>query len=244
MIARVAWIILLLVIGLATAGLQLDRQSGQTHVLAPSVPGPFRASASHIIAESALRSGQNELALNEAERLVRKRPLPAEHLRLLAQAQIASGDLAAGSVAVQVAAQRGWRDRAAQEAMLRVALATGEEAEAARRYLALLLRSQTEDALLIELGPQVFERSGSEAVEAVANILAGSTRWHSAFLNRALRVIPPSALAAILKSTSEKGVQFDCAMMTRAVRLLARDRSLDTAQLQELEVRACSGPAP
>ncbi|MAY20103.1 MAG: hypothetical protein CL955_05750, partial [Erythrobacteraceae bacterium] len=70
-------------IAIVTAGLQLDRQARKTPAMAQSVPEIVRSSAQLPVAAGALSSDNPQYALAEAERLIRRRPMPAEHLRLL-----------------------------------------------------------------------------------------------------------------------------------------------------------------
>lgn len=217
MIARIAWLATLAVLALVFAGLQLDRQSRRTSAIAESVPEMFRSSAQFPIAARALKGPEPAIALAEAERLVRRRPLPAEHLRILAQAQIAAGDYNQGTMTIQYAAQRGWRDPLAQESMLRLALTADDKAEAARRYAALFLRRDTQDSLLLTFGPQILTERGGDGRTTLAEIVSGGERWHSQFVNRGSRVLPPDAFAEIIATTIDKGARYDCALLQRAV---------------------------
>ena len=161
MIAGIAWRVALVAVALVTAGVQLDRQSEKTPAFAQSVPAPLRSVAQLPIAAYALDADNHAYTLAEAERLVRRRPLPALHLRILAQAQFVAGEADQSALTIQYAAQRGWREPLAQESVLRLALANSDMPEAARRFAALFLRRDTEDALLEELAPQVLAEPGS-----------------------------------------------------------------------------------
>lgn len=217
MIVRTAWLAILVVLALVMAGLQLDRQTRRTSAVAEGVPEMFRSAAQFTIAANALAGPDPTVALAEAEKLVRRRPLPAEHLRVLAHAQIAAGDYNRGTLTIQYAAQRGWRDPLAQESMLRLALEAGDAPEAARRYAALFLRRDTQDALLVELGPLVLSEAGGEGRTTLVDIVGGGDRWHSQFLNRGARVIPADAFTEIIIATIAKGTRYDCALLQQAV---------------------------
>lgn len=210
MIGRLAWYSLLAAIAAITVSVQIDRQSAIQPAYAPLTPEPFRGFAQAQLAAIALQSGDADRAVSEARLLVERRPIPAETLRLLAQAQFAAGHQDEGFVTIQVAAQRGWRDPAAQESMLRLALAAGDEAEAARRYTALFLIRSTQDALLQEFGADLFSDVDGPAVAELAKIVAGSNRWRRAFLSRGARVIPRDAFAAIIETAAEQGGAFRC----------------------------------
>lgn len=243
MIAGTIWRLLLVAIGLVTIGVQVDRQTRRTPALAQSVPAPFRSAAQLPVAAYALAGDDPAFALAEAERLVRRRPLPAEHLRVLAQAQFASGELDESTLSVQYAAQRGWRDPLAQEAMLRLALAAGNAPEAARRYAALFLRRDTKDALLEELGQPVLEEAGGEGRKTLIEIVGGGDRWHNQFLNRGPRVMPPDAFVEITAASIRDGAQFSCGALGNAVKVIIRRDASASAPLVEAVKGKCSNVA-
>ncbi len=218
MIKNVIWYAALLAIALVTIAVQTDRQSRRTPAIAASVPEPFRSAAQLPVAAYAVAGDNHSVALAEAEKLVRRRPLPAEHLRVLAQAQILAGDVAGSSLSIQYAAQRGWRDPLAQETMLRLALEAGDTSEAARRYAALFLRRDTEDALLLELGPPVLEEAGGEGRQTLIGIVGGGDRWHNQFLGRGARVMPADAFVEIVGTTISNGTAYECRLLEQALR--------------------------
>lgn len=240
MIGRIAWWTLLLGVAVVCIGVQLDRQARKTPTLAESVPAPFRSSAQLAVAAFALDAGNPEVALAEAQTLIRRRPLPAEHLRVLAQAQVAAGDVDGGTLTIQYAAQRGWRDPLAQEAMLRLALEAGDTSEAARRYAALFLRPDTEGALLIELGEPVLGAADSEGRVVLAEIVAGGERWHNQFLRRGAMVLPPDAFADIVRRAAEDGAGFECDLLRSVGERLARRDAAAGAELSELARGTCA----
>ena len=226
MIARIAWWAALLAIGVVTVGLQLDRQATRTPLIAAGVPEPVRSSAQFPLAALALDSGDATRALDEAERLVRRRPMPAEHLRVLAQAQFAAGDVDASALTIQYAAQRGWREPLAQETMLQLALAAGDGPEAARRYMALLLNSDSDEDKLRELGSALLAEPGSPAHQTIVEIAAGGERWHNTFLRRGAMVMPPDAFSEIVNAAAAKGANFDCKLLEQIeLRVTRRDAS-------------------
>lgn len=229
MIAGIVWRAALAGIALVTFGVQMDRQARRTPSIAESVPEALRSAAQLPVAAYALAGNDPDRALAEAERLVRRRPLPAEHLRVLAQAQFAAGQVEESVLSIQYAAQRGWRDPLAQESMLRLALEAGDAPEAARRYAALFLRRDTADALLEELGPPVLAEAEGEGRTTLATIVGGGERWHSQFLNRGARVMPPDAFVEIISATAAEGTRYDCRLLRQAQRMLsARDEAAGT----------------
>lgn len=239
MIARILWIAVLTAIGVVTASVQLDRQTRRTPVLATSVPEAARSSAQLAVAAYALSGDDPDYALAEAERLVRRRPLPAEHLRLLAQAQFAAGEVEQSSLTIQYAAQRGWRDPLAQESMLRLAIDAGDAPEAARRYAALFLRRETEDALLQEWAPQILSEPGGEGRKTLATIVGGAERWQNQFLHRGVRTMPPDAFAEIITTTAASGTRYDCKVIRQIETILEPRDAAAAAQIAEVIADQC-----
>lgn len=217
---RIGWYGLLACVAVGAAGLQLDRQSASSPAIAPLVPEPFRSTAQARIVATALSGDDAGAALTEARKLVARRPIPAQNLRLLALAQFKAGEIEQGSLSIQLSARRGWRDVAAQEAMARLALGAGDMPEAARRFTALLARQETPDALLVELGQAIFGEPGGAARTTMGDIVANSERWSSLFLRRGPQVMPPDAFSEVAIASIKRGMAFDCAEFDRAVRAL------------------------
>lgn len=241
MIGRIIWVAALLVIAAITAALQIDKQSEVAPALAPLVPPPLRNFAQTQIAAAAADGGDPALALAEARTLVRRRPVPAEYLTLLAVAQTKAGQGEAAGLTIQIAGQRGWREPLAQEAVLRLALAAGDKPEAARRYAALFLRDTTPNGLLEELGPAVLDETDGPGQQTMAGIVSGTERWQSGFLRRGATVMPPKAFSAIAIASIEKGAQFDCKVLAQAIQVVTRDDA-DAGQQLRLAAADCQAP--
>lgn len=239
MIGAVLWRVALLAVAGLAIFVQLDRQSERYAPLASNVPDILRGSSQAIVAANAVSGDDAALGLAEARQLVLRRPLPAENLRLLAQAQVAAGLEEEGSLTVQYAAQRGWRDPLAQEAMLRLAIAAGDRGEAARRYTALFLRRDTSDALLVELGGPIFAGSASEGRDALINIVSGADRWQRQFLRRGARVIPAEAFEEIVRGAAARGTQFDCTELATSARVVSSSDTSAGHTLEEIVAEAC-----
>jgi hypothetical protein len=222
MIARAIWFALLAAIAGLTAVLQFDKQAEASPATVRLVPEPLRNYAQTRVTTAALTNGTPQAALAEAERLVRRRPLPAEYLTLLAAAQAKAGQSDKALATIQLAGRRGWRVAAAQEAMLRLALANGDRPEAARRYAALFLNHSTPDALLLELGPAVLDGPDTAAQDTITAVVVGGERWHATFLRRGSRVMPPAAFAAIAEGSIARGVRFDCGVLKPSLDALKR----------------------
>jgi hypothetical protein len=237
MIGRIIWWTMLAATAFVTAALQVDKQAEAAPALSPLVPAPLRDFAQTQIAAQAAAGDDPAGALAEAQLLVQRRPLPAEYLALLAVAQAKAGQADQSGLTIQIAGQRGWREPLVQEAVLRIALNAGDRAEAARRYAALFLRAETPDALLTELGPQVFDAPAGPGEATLIDIVAGGERWHSQFLRRGALVMPPAAFSAVTRAVAERGARFDCAELARAAKVIKRR---DPAAAQSLApIKAC-----
>lgn len=239
MIGRIIWTAALIGVGGVTIGLQLDRAADASPALAPLVPEAFRSYAQAKIAAEAVQASNAPAALAAAEELVRRRPLPAENLTLLAAAQAKAGDVERAGFSIQLAAQRGWRDPVAQETVLRLALTAGDKAEAARRYGALFRREETNDALLTQLGPQVLGEPGGTGRVTLAGIIAGAERWHELFLQRGARVMPADAFAEVLTTAAARGARFDCEPLKTAAEAVRQRDAAAAAKIAPEIARRC-----
>jgi hypothetical protein len=244
MIGRIVWLAAIAAMAVLTTGLQLDKQAETTPALAPLVPAPLRNYAQTVIAITAVENGTPTAAMSEARRLVHRRPVPAEYLTVLALAQAKADKAEQAGISIQIAGQRGWREPLAQEAVLRLALANDDKAEAARRYAALFLRSETPDALLLELGPMIFGERGGVGEQTLTSIVTGGARWHTGFIRRGARVLPPDTYVAVARQVMAAGTRFDCESLAQALRALA-NRDRDAARALALAAAAtCPRLAP
>lgn len=239
MIGRIIWFAALAGIALLTTALQIDKESERNGALAVMVPEPLRNFAQTQVTQKALVGKDTKAALAEAERLVRRRPVPAEYLTLLAAAQAKAGDAEQAAITIQIAGQRGWRDPAAQEAVLRIALAAGDKAEAGRRYTALFLNSQTPNAKLEELGRAVLDEPRGAAQQTMVSIISGGARWHAGFLNRGSQVMPPAAFSATVVDSLGRGADFDCGEIAVSLAILNGRDAAAAAELRQALIARC-----
>lgn len=239
MIGRIIWLAAVLAVAVLTTLLQLDKQSETTPALAAAVPAPLRDFAQTRITAAAIEAGDPAIALSEAERLVRRRPVPAEYLTLLAIAQAKAGEAEQAALTIQIAGQRGWREPLAQETVLRLALQAGDQPEAARRYAALFLRSATPDALLIELGPQVLGEPSGPGRKTIAEIVSGAERWHNLFLRRGLQVMPTDAFIEIVTTGMAQGAAFDCGLLAQSVKGMQQRDAVAAERLLQAVSQRC-----
>ncbi|MEL6738467.1 MAG: hypothetical protein AAFO28_06035 [Pseudomonadota bacterium] len=222
MISRALWILAVIALGFVTVSVQLDRQARIAPARANSVPEPFRAFAQRHITAEALLAQNEALALKEARRLVARRPMPAEHLRMLSLAQFAAGESEQSVYTIQLAARRGWRDQPSQSTMLRLALAAGDQAEAARRYAALFSQGGVDESELKGLGDLVFGDESEEARAQFAQVVTDAARWQRIYLRKGPNVLPPEAFVDVTKRVTQAGVRFECDGKARAVQRLSR----------------------
>ncbi len=240
MIGRIVWTVALVAVGALTVSLQLDRQAFIDPSLAPFVPPPLRSYAQVPLAASALVGNDPAAALAEAKTLVRRRPMPSTHLTILALAQAKAGDTEAATFAIEAAATRGWRDPVAQEAALRLALANGDKAEAARRYAALFRDQATRDELLIALAPQVLGEPRGAGQEIFAGVIVAAPSWHEQFLRRGAQVLPPAAFTEIATLALERRAELPCDALARAAEILRQRDAAEAARLTGSAARRCS----
>ncbi|MFN3470592.1 MAG: hypothetical protein ACK4Z7_12915 [Novosphingobium sp.] len=231
---RFVWLAVLGLLAVVAAGAQLDRASRRQPALAPLVPPVFRSFAQERLTIATVRSASPEAALADARTLVSRSPLPAEHLTLLAIASERNGDRQGSALLVQRAAQRGWRDPIAQQAMFDIALAAGDEAEAARR-LAALFGVQEDQAPLKDMAARLV--ATPEGRQALAATMAAGGNWTKAFLRQAAGDLTPS-LAETIVMAQQAGARPDCAAAQAAKRaFIAKGRAAEAALLDRCTAR-------
>ena len=130
---------MLLALAVVAIFAQIDRQSRRDPHLAAFVPDAMAGFALQQRSVAAIPADDPEKALDLARKLVRKRPIPAEHLATLSVAQLQAGEAEQSLQTIQLAAQRGWRNSPAQETVLRLAVEAGDYETASYRLAALWL---------------------------------------------------------------------------------------------------------
>lgn len=190
----IAWLVALGFIAAVTVFAQLDRQSRISPEVARYVPEAFASFAQRQRAAEGLLDRDPETAAASARSLVASRPMPAENLRMYAQASALGGDEQRAATAIVLAAQRGWRDEPTQRAMLEIALGAGDHREAARRLAALWGRGQ-DRALLEPLANRVLVQETARA--EMARLLAEEPRWRASFDRLAPDLLDPAILRDI-----------------------------------------------
>ncbi len=207
MIVRSSIRLLLILLAPVVVFAQLDRASYQRPELSVFVPAPFRSFAQSPTALLALAGGSASEAQAEARRLVRRRPMPAEHLFTLAMAELRAGRPAAFAVAFRAASTRGWRFAPLQVAGAQAAIQNGDAAGAAKR-VAALWAAEHEHASLPILTRTMLEMPGGP--EAFGQAMAGTNVWRSHFLPRWSEVASADAALSTVRAASKAGASFDC----------------------------------
>lgn len=208
---RFAWIILMVGLALTAGGAQLDRQSRRTAILAPVVPPMFKSYAQYRQVMAQVRTAEPREALKMAQLLVQRRPIPSEHLSLLAMAMGRNGETEKAFVLYQKAAQRGWRDSIAQQTRLRIAVEVGDMAEASRRIAALWGIRETQ-MHLADATAKVLETSDGR--KAMAATMSANGRWIGAFLAES-DAVPPQHLAETIAMAAAQGARLNCTVLQR-----------------------------
>lgn len=189
-----AWYGALLAIALVAIFAQLDRQARYAPALASLVPDNFSSFAAYHKASADIVSGDADAAGQQAMALVARRPMPAENLRLLAQALALAENEAEAGTAIQQAARRGWRDPVTQRTMLEMALAAGDYPEATRRLAAIWARSP-DRATLQPVANRVL--SNDQARAEMARLLRSKPRWSASFERIAPEILETEIVADI-----------------------------------------------
>lgn len=233
---RYVWISLMVILALLASGAQLDRQSRRNPMLAPLVPSMFRSFAQARQVISTVRSAEPAEALKAAELLVQRRPIPAEHLSLLAIAKARSGDNANAMLLLQMAAQRGWRDSIAQQSMFGIAFNAGDMAEASRRLAALWGIGERQMPLAASTAKVLATPEGRKAMAAA---MSTNGRWINAFLTES-EAMPPHHLAQTIAMASAKGAHLNCAALQRIETVYAKRKLAAETEMLATARQTCS----
>ncbi|QZH76388.1 MAG: hypothetical protein JY451_07610 [Erythrobacter sp.] len=230
MIGRAIWFTLLTLLALLATVAQVDRRSRYDGELASLVPSAYVGFASEQRTRQALAQGYGERALAEAQRLLRYRPLPANHLTMLALAEGMQSNAASATAALEVAAARSWRDPLPQAASAQAALTQGEHTIAAQRVSALLATGELPDR-----AGELFARlvASPEGREAMAARYAAPGHWQANSLTGAALVARPPDIARALELALEMGAELPCDRLLRlAEDFVRRGYAKDASRFQ------------
>lgn len=227
----IAWTVRIIVVLLmpVVALAQLDRASQQRPELAVVVPAPFRAFSQMPIALIALATGSPGAARIEAAKLVRRRPMAAEHLFVLSMADLRAGREKGFARAFRAASTRGWRFAPLQIAAAQASLAERDAPGAAKR-VAALWAAEGNHPMLPELTRNLLDLPGG--AHAFGTLMARSRVWRLNFLSRAIEVTTPARAMETLAAARRAGARIDCdALAALRGQIEARGTPVDTAAL-------------
>ena len=207
MTGRVLWWLALAMAGAMALVAEVDRASRFSPELAPLVPAGFPGFAAEQRAKAAIAAGDGEAALAEAHALVRARPLPAEHLSLLAYAAAMEGDEALSLAALELSTTRGWREPLAQQAAAEAALLSGEHDVAAGRIAALFATGALPDETA-GLAARLLESEAGR--QAFARRLAAAGHWQSNALPAFSAAADPGQLTQTVTLAASLGARLPC----------------------------------
>ncbi|TIX48959.1 hypothetical protein [Alteraurantiacibacter aquimixticola] len=219
MIGRAIWTAAIAGVALVAVFAQIDRAARFSPGWAAAVPAPFRGFAQYERARVQIVAGNAESALAESRQLVRVRPMPAEHLALLARAELLAENPDNGLAALEAAGGRGWREPVSQLAMVEAALASRNYPVAAQRIAALIAVREADRAQLAQLVGRLAAEA--EGREALAGVLAIDGYWHRELLLRASFAMTPPQFAAMVASVREQGRELPCSTLGRIARRFA-----------------------
>jgi len=216
-------------LALVTIGAQLDRASYVRPELSVLVPNQFRSSAQSTIALLALATGDASSAQIEARRLLRRRPMPAEHLYVLALAEMRKGHPRKFAASFRAASMRGWRFTPLQATAAEAALLDKDVKGAANRTAAMWA-TDPDNPLVLSLTRRLLQTPGGP--EAFGVPLAGTHVWSGTFLARAPQLGAPTEASNAVVAAKRAGAHFDCGALRRFVEAIqAADRDADRAAL-------------
>lgn len=228
LLGRVVWIVVLLFVGIAAAGLQMDRQARQDVAFAHEVPRIARAYALLPLANEAYQKKDFQQGLAYARLLVQKRPVPAEQLALLATGLIQTGQTQQGYDILLMSARRGWREGYTQIVMARMALEGAEPSIAAARILALW-RTNIFGAEARQLTVELLEVPGG--LKALADGMLARDPWGTSLLVTAMGGnVPTDQIARLSRAMAAKHMVVMCPQLAMPLRKLARQGQAANAE--------------
>ncbi|MXO67027.1 hypothetical protein [Altericroceibacterium endophyticum] len=191
------------------------------------VPTTFRNYTYVTQTQQALKEGRSQDAFQHAQDLVSARPIPAESLSALA----ISADLVArpglAQQAVWHAAERGWRDRLSQFALLQVAAQGEDWPVAAQRSEALWRRSVPLETLIPWLELQIAVPA---ARDALMDRLAGAPDYRDFLILRSGNKLSSPAYVTLIQAVGKRKLAVDCAGLGQAANRLRHDGEFSAAR--------------
>jgi hypothetical protein len=207
MIARWIWWAALAALAPVVVFAQLDRASAGNPGLAGAVPGPFLSVAQAPVALAALSAAPPAVARTEARRLVRRRPMPAEHLFALALADLRAGNPQPFAAGFRAASVRGWRYLPLQLAAAQAAIANGDADGGAQRIAASWVGGADDAAI----GPVVKAQFAlPRGPEAFGRVMARSRVSPGELVARLLSMMTAQDVQRVVAAAQAAGATLDC----------------------------------
>lgn len=224
---RLLWCISLGVLACIATVAQVDRHAHELPALADWVPERFRNFALVRQAATEAAEGSPGRAVTDARRLIILHPIPAENLTILAIAEHRAGNEFRSAHALTLAAQRGWREPLAQQAVALAAAKSGQGKIAADR-LSALWRTAVGKPFARELTVQLLEVP--DVRNHFAAKLDNEKAWVPSFLNWAVSNISPSVFTNLVEAANQRGAKFDCSFINKAARSMLQNGALSLAK--------------
>lgn len=225
---RTAWFAILALAALLAVGVQLDREGRRNPSAAMLVPPPLLSSSLQPLAQSAYGGKHVDAGLAYARAMVRRRPVPAEGLGLLAYGELEKGNKDAALRAIIRSGDRGWRDRFTQEMLVMLALQAEKWDIAAQRTVALWRIGINDDRIK---GMTAELLSRPKGADAFAAQVGREKYWANAFLPWSGLAIGPDALRKVAGSMASRGARVDCAALSPRTLALVRMGRAEAASI-------------
>lgn len=219
-LSAAAWYSAVASAAVVAVGVELDRQARQDPAIASTVPSVFQGYALEVLVRDAVH--RNDLARGRelSRRLVERRPMPAEPLSLYAAGLMSGGEVEEAIPALQLAAQRGWRDRFVQRVVILSALQSHNPNVAAERLLGLW-RQGDQSAWVKDLTRTTLGQPAGMAAFGNAFVVREGN-WVPSFLNWAASNLPAQTVEAVANKLSSRYEFFDCRALSGEAENLVR----------------------
>lgn len=225
---RLAWFAILALAAMLAIGVELDREGRRNPSAALLVPPPLLSSSLQPLAQAAYGGKHVDQGLAFAQAMVRRRPVPAEGLGLLAYGQLQKGDKDGALRSLILSGDRGWRDRFTQEMLVMLALQAGKWDVAAQRTVALWRIGISDDRLRAMTAELLSRPQGADAFAAQ---VGREKYWANAFLPWSGLVTGPEALRKVAGSMARQGARVDCAALSPRTLALVRMGRAEAASI-------------
>lgn len=224
-----AWYAVLLAIAIVAVGVELDRQARHDPAIGIILPAVVRGDSLESLTRSAF--DRNDAIQGEAlaRELVERRPVPAEGLSLYAKGLLANGHVDLAASALELAAQRGWRDRFVQNVVVASALQNDEPTVAAQRVLGLWRQGERAEWLKDLTRATLTHHKG---LTAFADALTDGPNYFSVdLLLWSAGALPPTSVERLAGDMARHHTHFDCERFSRESDRLIRSGRLEATSV-------------